>query len=61
MAPNPTNGIQKHKMWMAEQIRHLASLKTPAGRERFQKTILEILEDNKDTKPQSVRQYLTIF
>src|SRR5271169_4573607 len=55
MAPNPTDRIQKK--WVARQLRHAASLKTLAGVQRFQKTVLEMLEDETDTKPQSVRQY----
>jgi hypothetical protein len=47
MAPNPTDRIQKK--WVAKQLRHAASLKTLA---------LEMLEDETDTKPQSVRQCL---
>jgi hypothetical protein len=57
MAPYPTNHIQKK--WVARQLRHAASLKTLAGVQRFQKTVLAKLEDEKDIKPQSVRQYPT--
>ena len=55
MAPNPTNHIQKK--WIAKQLRYAASLKTLAGVQKFQKTVLEMLEDETDTKPRSVRQY----
>jgi hypothetical protein len=55
MAPNPTGRIQKK--WVAQQLRHAASLKTLAGVQRFQKNFLEKLEDETDTKPRSVRQY----
>jgi hypothetical protein len=56
MASNPTDRIQKK--WVAKQLRHAASLKTLAGVQRFQKDFLEMLEDETDTKPQSVRQCL---
>jgi hypothetical protein len=55
MAPNPTDRIQKK--WVARQLQHAASLKTLAGVQRFQKTVVEMLEDETDTKPRSVRQY----
>src|SRR5271167_2194253 len=57
MAPNPIDYIQKK--WIARQIQHAASLKTLAGIQRFQKTFLEkLFEDETDTKPRSIRQYL---
>ncbi len=56
MAPNPTDRIQKK--WVAKQLRHAASLKTLAGVQRFQKNFLEMLQDETDTKPRSVRQCL---
>jgi hypothetical protein len=42
------------KKWTAKQLRHAVSLKTLVGIQKFQKAILEMLED---TKPRSVRQY----
>jgi hypothetical protein len=55
MAPKFSDRVEKK--WVAKQLQHIASLKTVAGIQRFQKTVLEMLEDKTDTKPQSVRQY----
>jgi hypothetical protein len=41
MAPNPSNRVQKK--WVAKQLQQAASLKTLAGVQRFQKTLLEKL------------------
>jgi hypothetical protein len=53
MAPKSTDRIQKK--WMEKQIRHFASLKTISGVQKYQKTLLDKL-DEKDTHLQSVRQ-----
>ena len=42
------------KKSVAQQLRHAVSLKTLEGVQKF---LLEMLEDEKDTKPQSVRLY----
>lgn len=55
MAPKFSERVEKK--WVTKQLQHIASLKTVAGIQRFQKTVLEMLEDKTDTKPQSVRQY----
>jgi hypothetical protein len=45
---------------MAGQLRRAASLKTLAGMQKYQKTLLnKILDGEKDTKLRSVRQYPT--
>ena len=53
MVPKSTDRIQKK--WMVKQIRHFASLKTIAAVQKYQKTLLDKL-DEKDTNLQSVRQ-----
>jgi hypothetical protein len=57
MAPKPNDRIEKK--WVVKQLRHFTSLKTIAGVQKYQKTLLKRLEDEEDTKTRSVRQYLT--
>jgi hypothetical protein len=55
MAPAHFNSVQKK--WMAGQLRRAASLKTLAGVQKYQKSLLEKMFDGE--KPRSVRQYPT--
>jgi hypothetical protein len=50
----PKNLTIGQKKWMSQQLRHVKSLKTEAGKKRF---IDDVLEDLEDTKPQTVRQH----